>query len=583
MQNIGPGPLKGALKGVHREAKRGLITTVGFKLRDRPACYALEGSIKIAGAALTWMRDNIQLIKDYDECDQLVDKTTNSAGVFFVPALGGLYSPYWDPNAAGLFIGLSQFTRREHMVRATFDSIAFQTNDILSLMRGVTRGLMIDGGLCKSNNMCQILADITGCQIVRPSMCETSALGAAMVAGCGAGIWTFETMLAANASIAANACRLTPEPAAFQSTQQQQSDQDFGSSSATRQRTDEEKAGQQQQQQRRLGGAVDESKLLALIKAAPIVEQEQQQQRNRSQARQITNRDAGGGVNDDAGGGGNSFVGQPDDVDDNSDREDDNGDDEEEEEDKFTTSLSSNDSEEEEEETGDSEEDEGGVTTSGEFSSASSEQAAACNKEVQKVMQQQQRQIMVAADCGPHMPNPEIHEIPPPISMADAAPLPSSSSSSSSATAAAAGSTTEVAGASSFPRATPSSGYSSSSDQYETLNCRQYDNNEPHHHRHLRTVQPSTTSISNKTTVRLSSPTTCAVSTITAEQRAELVETWRAAVGRSMEWTKVHHEEIRRADYQRLSSMPVTMYLFFSIGIIALSGLMSPNGIFPKV
>ena len=188
MQNIGPGPLRGAMKGVSREAKRGLITTVGYKLGDKPACYALEGSVKIAGAAVTWLRDNMELISNYEECDELVNKTSHSAGVFFVPALGGLYSPYWDPNASGLFIGLSQFTKREHLVRATIDSIAFQTNDILSIMRGVASGLMIDGGLSKSTNMCQILADITGSDIVRPFMSEASALGAAMLASHGAGI-----------------------------------------------------------------------------------------------------------------------------------------------------------------------------------------------------------------------------------------------------------------------------------------------------------------------------------------------------------------------------------------------------------
>lgn len=196
MQNIGPGPLSGALRGVTREARKGLVTTVGYKLRNKPACYAIEGSVKIAGAALTWLRDNLQLINDYSECDELVNKTAHSAGVFFVPAFGGLYSPYWDPNASGLFIGLSQFSRREHLVRATFDSIAFQTNDILNLMRGVTNGLMIDGGLCESDSMCQILADITGCEIVRPAMTEISALGAAMVAGHGAGLWSQENMIA---------------------------------------------------------------------------------------------------------------------------------------------------------------------------------------------------------------------------------------------------------------------------------------------------------------------------------------------------------------------------------------------------
>lgn len=542
MQNIGPGPLKGALKGVQREAKRGLITTVGFKLRDQPACYALEGSIKIAGAALTWMRDNIQLIKDYDECDQLVNRTTDSAGVFFVPALGGLYSPYWDPNAAGLFIGLSQFTRREHLLRATFDSIAFQTNDILSLMRGVTRGLMIDGGLCKSDNMCQILADITGCQIVRPSMCETSALGAAMVAGCGAGIWSYESMMAANASIAHNACRLTPDPlrpapsADGRQTRVERTPLDDGNSSA-------DCSGPDRQRPRQT--PVDEHKLTSLIQAAPVSDLEQVQLHNQSQARQITNRDAGGGVNDDAGGGVHL------DDDNQDDDDDDDGA-------QLMTSISSGaDSEGEGED-----EDEGGVTTSGEFSSASSGESA-CNKEVQNIMDSRLDH------------NPELHEIPPP---AAGNGLVSSLTDGSGAThdGASAGTSTstkqqlltlgEAGQRLRFARTTPSSGYSSSDNC--DMNCFE----------ELVEMQGAA-----KCPGRRNTPTTCAISTITPEQRAELVETWRAAVGRSMEWTKVHHEEIRRADYQRLSSMPVTMYLFLSLGMVALSGFLSPNGLFPKV
>lgn len=316
MQNTGPGPLNGALSGVQREAKRGLITTVGYKLKDKPACYALEGSIKIAGAALTWLRDNMQLISNYEECDQLVNTTTNSAGVFFVPALGGLYSPYWDPNAAGLFIGLSQFTRREHLVRATFDSIAFQTNDILSLMRGVTNGLMIDGGLCKSDNLCQILADITGCDIVRPSMCETSALGAAMVAGCGAGIWDYNSMMAHSNPPHDYACSshrnhhyphesLNYDENKFTHSLHHHSERvakTFKSSSSL------SSSGPQ------AGQSVSPAK-----KAGPQEIQGQQQQptkhhrrslRHRNGGRLMSNLDAGGGINDDAGGGGGGGGGE---------------------------------------------------------------------------------------------------------------------------------------------------------------------------------------------------------------------------------------------------------------------------------
>lgn len=328
MQNIGPGPLNGALSGVQREAKRGLITTVGYKLRDRPVCYALEGSIKIAGAALTWLRDNMQLIENYEECDQLVNTTTNSAGVFFVPALGGLYSPYWDPNAAGLFIGLSQFTRREHLVRATFDSIAFQTNDILSLMRGVANGLMIDGGLCKSDNLCQILADITGCDINRPSMCETSALGAAMVAGCGAGIWDYESMLANSNEPHDFACSshqnhhyphesLNYDESKFNHSLHHQANgvqaKCFKASPTARQVSGEQQQQQQrqhrhhnhhnhhqQQQQNSAKRAVSQE----IQHLAQPAKHQRRSLRHRYGGRLMRNLDAGGGINDDAGGGG---------------------------------------------------------------------------------------------------------------------------------------------------------------------------------------------------------------------------------------------------------------------------------------
>lgn len=529
MQNIGAGPLNGALSGVQRAAKRGLITTVGYKLKGRPACYALEGSIKIAGAALTWLRDNMQLIKNYEECDELINSTTNAAGVFFVPALGGLYSPYWDPNAAGLFIGLSQFSRREHLVRATFDSIAYQTNDILSIMRGVTNGLMIDGGLCKSDNMCQILADITGCDIVRPAMCETSALGAAMVAGCGAGIWSYESMLA-NSN--------TPY--------------EYSSSSNQNHHYPHESLHY-------------EEKFSSLIASRNNTSIE-------ARATVINDAGGGGGINDDAGGGGGggSSLAFYDDV------------------------LESDD-----------------ATTSGEFASNSSDDIV-CQQELAAVL------------------NPPVDlENEQPISIESGAEM------SPEAVAGGADNShlrlNPTTGRLFYP--SPSSGYTSAGDNFEATTSNSTTSSSPSE---LLARRHSPTSINSQVSSTLESSSECHLlaqdhpeliennqqsnvndimcfqnqldqtaadtnvgsrdqlfleegeeplnelpttklvdvfqSYISLEHRTELVATWRLAVERSMAWTKIHHEEIRRIDYQRLSSLPISMYLFFSIGMVALSG-----------
>ncbi|RWS06624.1 glycerol kinase 3-like protein, partial [Dinothrombium tinctorium] len=193
MQNIGSGSIKTVLKGVSKEARYSLITTVAFKLGDKPAVYALEGSIAIAGAAITWMRDNLELIKSYDQVEPLAKQVPDAGGVYFVPAFQGLYAPYWDPNASGLFIGLSQFTHKCHFMRAALESIAYQTADILSLMRRSETGINVDGGMSCNDLMCQILADINGADVIRPLMIETTALGAAMLAGYTIGIWDLES------------------------------------------------------------------------------------------------------------------------------------------------------------------------------------------------------------------------------------------------------------------------------------------------------------------------------------------------------------------------------------------------------
>lgn len=175
--------MSAALRGVPKEARSSLITTIGYQLKDKPVVYALEGSVAIAGAAITWLRDNMQLINNYQEIEPIAREVPNSGGVLFVPAFQGLYAPYWDPNASGLVIGLSQFTRKAHMIRATLDAIAYQTVDILCLMRRDATGMMIDGGMSCNDLLCQILSDMTQIEIIRPQTIEATALGAAMVAG----------------------------------------------------------------------------------------------------------------------------------------------------------------------------------------------------------------------------------------------------------------------------------------------------------------------------------------------------------------------------------------------------------------
>ncbi|XP_054168044.1 glycerol kinase-like [Oppia nitens] len=189
IQNLGPGPIHGALNGVSSEAKKNLITTVAYKLGSNPACYALEGSVAIAGAAITWLRDNLEIIQNYSEIEGIANQDVSAGGLFFVPALQGLYAPYWDANATGTIIGVSQFSRKCHLVRATLEGVAFQANDILAMMRQDRNGIKVDGGMSCNDLLCQMLADISGCQIVRPKLTEATALGAAMVAGYHVGLW----------------------------------------------------------------------------------------------------------------------------------------------------------------------------------------------------------------------------------------------------------------------------------------------------------------------------------------------------------------------------------------------------------
>ncbi|MBM4237841.1 MAG: glycerol kinase GlpK, partial [Euryarchaeota archaeon] len=174
-------------------SKSGLLTTIAFRIGDQKVHYALEGSIFITGAAVQWLRDGVKIIENAAETERLAQCVPDTDGVYFVPAFVGLGAPYWDPYARGTIIGLTRGTRREHIVRATLEAICYQTRDVLETMNvesGIPlKVLRVDGGAVKNNFLCQLQSDILGVQVLRPTVQETTALGAAYAAGLAAGFW----------------------------------------------------------------------------------------------------------------------------------------------------------------------------------------------------------------------------------------------------------------------------------------------------------------------------------------------------------------------------------------------------------
>ncbi|XP_064642243.1 glycerol kinase-like [Lineus longissimus] len=174
-------------------SEHGLLTTVGYQLgKDKPVTYALEGSIAVAGGAVRWLRDNLGIISSSDEVETLAASVDTTHGCYFVPAFSGLFCPYWQSDARGIMCGLTQFTNKSHIARAVLEAVCFQTREILEAMNkdsGIAMAsLQVDGGMTKNNLLMQLQADITGIQVVKPSMPETTALGAAMAAGAAEGI-----------------------------------------------------------------------------------------------------------------------------------------------------------------------------------------------------------------------------------------------------------------------------------------------------------------------------------------------------------------------------------------------------------
>ncbi|MFB6165052.1 MAG: glycerol kinase GlpK [Haloarculaceae archaeon] len=183
------------------ESERGLLTTVGFQRSGEPVRYALEGSIFATGAAIEWLAD-VDLIEDPAETAALARSVDSTDDVYLVPAFTGLGAPHWDGRARGTVVGMTRGTRREHLVRATLEAIAYQTRDVAEAMAadsGIALDrLRVDGGAVKNDFLCQLQADVVGADVVRPEVDETTALGAAYAAGLAVDYWETVDELRAN-------------------------------------------------------------------------------------------------------------------------------------------------------------------------------------------------------------------------------------------------------------------------------------------------------------------------------------------------------------------------------------------------
>jgi glycerol kinase len=176
----------------HRISPGGLLTTLCCDAQAGPA-YALEGSIFVAGAAIQWLRDALGVLERAADSEAIARSVPDSAGVYVVPAFAGLGAPYWDMNARGAVLGLTSGAGRAHLVRATLESLAYQTRDVIEVMNadsGVTlRELRVDGGAAANDFLMQFQADLLGVPVDRPALLETTAAGAGFLAGLGAGLW----------------------------------------------------------------------------------------------------------------------------------------------------------------------------------------------------------------------------------------------------------------------------------------------------------------------------------------------------------------------------------------------------------
>src|SRR5574341_2333953 len=175
------------------QSTAGLLTTLGYKIGNQKAVYALEGSIAITGALIQWLRDNLGLIQSSAEVEALATSVEDSGGIYFVPAFSGLFAPYWRADARGVIVGLTRYINKGHIARAALEATAYQTREVLDAMEkdsGVAlTALKVDGGMVFNELLMQFQSDILDVPVIRPKVAETTALGAAYAAGLAVGFW----------------------------------------------------------------------------------------------------------------------------------------------------------------------------------------------------------------------------------------------------------------------------------------------------------------------------------------------------------------------------------------------------------
>ena len=175
------------------ESRNGLLTNIAVGLKPGEVQYALEGSVFVAGASIQWLRDELRMVKNAPETEEYCSRVTDTAGVYVVPSFTGLGAPYWNPYARGTIVGLTRGASKEHVIRATVESLAYQTADVLRSMEKdsglrISR-LKVDGGASANNFLMQFQSDILDAEVIRPQCVETTAMGAAFLAGLAVGYW----------------------------------------------------------------------------------------------------------------------------------------------------------------------------------------------------------------------------------------------------------------------------------------------------------------------------------------------------------------------------------------------------------
>jgi glycerol kinase len=184
------------------QSKSGLLTTLGYKIGDQPAVYVLEGAIAITGALVQWLRDNLGMITTSAEVEALAKTVDDNGGIYFVPAFSGLFAPYWKSDARGVIAGLTRYVNKGHIARAALEATAWQTKEVVEAMNqdsGVDlTSLKVDGGMVYNELLMQFQADVLDVPVIRPTVAETTSLGAAYAAGLAVGFWSEVEDLRAN-------------------------------------------------------------------------------------------------------------------------------------------------------------------------------------------------------------------------------------------------------------------------------------------------------------------------------------------------------------------------------------------------